>query len=238
MSIIATRIKEQRNICELTQSELAKKIKSSRGAIAKYEGGEREPSFAVLSLLAEALDTTVSYLTGETDNPFKDRQTAKNEVRDVIIDGLTSVYKPESKYEEKKDDPVYWANTHGNIFLGYDQFSAEILDQELDKLNTFVTALNNVEPNKRTLFDVITNSKNNSSQDLSLIHFAFQIGLHYGKILQQLQEKSDQNVSHLRGSSLPIQKDNVFNDIYKHTNKRNAPSDQNDNEQKPPTTSK
>ncbi|ETJ00524.1 MAG: Cro/CI family transcriptional regulator [Leuconostoc sp. DORA_2] len=71
MSVTATRLKELRTQKKLTQSELAETIKSSRGTIAKYERDERVPSFAVLSIIAEALDTTVDYLQGKTDNAFK-----------------------------------------------------------------------------------------------------------------------------------------------------------------------
>lgn len=71
MSVTATRLKELRTQKKLTQSELAETIKSSRGTIAKYERDERVPSFAVLSIIADALDTTVDYLQGKTDNAFK-----------------------------------------------------------------------------------------------------------------------------------------------------------------------
>ena len=71
MSATAERIKELRTQKKLTQSELAEIIKSSRGTIAKYERDERVPSFAVLSLIADALDTTVDYLQGKTDNALK-----------------------------------------------------------------------------------------------------------------------------------------------------------------------
>ena len=71
MSVTATRLKELRTQKKLTQSELAETIKSSRGTIAKYERDERVPSFAVLSIIADALDTTVDYLQGKTDNAIK-----------------------------------------------------------------------------------------------------------------------------------------------------------------------
>lgn len=71
MSATAERIKELRTQKKLTQSELSEIIKSSRGTIAKYERDERTPSFAMLSLIADALDTTVDYLQGKTDNALK-----------------------------------------------------------------------------------------------------------------------------------------------------------------------
>ena len=71
MSITANRIKELRTQKKLTQQGLADIINSSRGTVAKYEGDERNPSYAMLSLISEALDTTVEYLQGKTDNALK-----------------------------------------------------------------------------------------------------------------------------------------------------------------------
>lgn len=71
MSITANRIKELRTQKKLTQQGLADIINSSRGTVAKYEGDERNPSYAMLSLIADALDTTVDYLQGKTDSPLK-----------------------------------------------------------------------------------------------------------------------------------------------------------------------
>jgi Predicted transcriptional regulators len=71
MSITAERIKLLRKQKKLTQSELAEKINASRMAIANYETDRNTPSFAMLSLIADALDTTVDYLQGNTDTPTK-----------------------------------------------------------------------------------------------------------------------------------------------------------------------
>ncbi|MGY3743674.1 helix-turn-helix domain-containing protein [Leuconostoc inhae] len=78
MSATAERIKELRTQKKLTQSELSEIIKSSRGTIAKYERDERTPSFAMLSLIADALDTTVDYLQGKTDNALKTAHNASD----------------------------------------------------------------------------------------------------------------------------------------------------------------
>ena len=71
MSITANRIKELRKQKKLTQSELAEKINASRMAIANYETDRNNPSYAMLSLIADALDTTVEYLQGKTNNALK-----------------------------------------------------------------------------------------------------------------------------------------------------------------------
>jgi len=78
MSITAERIKSLRKQKKLTQSELAEIINASRMAIANYETDRNTPSFAMLSLIADALNTTVDYLQGKTDNVFKHADNASN----------------------------------------------------------------------------------------------------------------------------------------------------------------
>lgn len=71
MSVTAERIKEQRKLKKLTQTELAELVNSSRSSIAQIETDKYNVSFAMLSLIADALDTTVEYLQGKTDSPTK-----------------------------------------------------------------------------------------------------------------------------------------------------------------------
>ena len=71
MSVTAERIKEQRKLKKLTQTELAELVNSSRSSIAQIETDKYNVSYAMLSLIADALDTTVDYLQGKTDNPTK-----------------------------------------------------------------------------------------------------------------------------------------------------------------------
>lgn len=71
MSVTADRIKELRKQKKLTQQGLANKIEASRDTITKYENARSTPTLAMLSLIADALDTTVAYLQGKTDNALK-----------------------------------------------------------------------------------------------------------------------------------------------------------------------
>ncbi|WP_349550808.1 helix-turn-helix domain-containing protein [Leuconostoc pseudomesenteroides] len=71
MSVTANRIKELRTQKKLTQIELAETINTSRVTISRIENETRQPSYAMLSLIADALDTTVDYLQGKTDNALK-----------------------------------------------------------------------------------------------------------------------------------------------------------------------
>ncbi|GDZ86352.1 helix-turn-helix domain-containing protein [Leuconostoc citreum] len=79
MSVTANRIKELRTQKKLTQSELAEIINTSRVTISRIESEARQPSFAMLSLIANALDTTMDYLQGKTDNVLKTSQTSSDD---------------------------------------------------------------------------------------------------------------------------------------------------------------
>lgn len=60
------RIKELRNILNLTQQEFADKIGTGRGNIAGYETGKRCPSEAVISLICEKFHVNEEWFrTGE-----------------------------------------------------------------------------------------------------------------------------------------------------------------------------
>ena len=71
MSVTSERMKEQSKIKKLTQTSLAELVNSSRPSIAQIETDKYTPSYAMLSLIADALDTTVEYLQGKTDSPLK-----------------------------------------------------------------------------------------------------------------------------------------------------------------------
>lgn len=78
MSVTADRIKELRKQKQLTQQGLADKIEASRDTITKYENGRRIPTLAMISLIADVLDTTVDYLQGKTDNALKTSHNGSN----------------------------------------------------------------------------------------------------------------------------------------------------------------
>lgn len=74
MSITTERITKLRKRKSLTQQDLADNINTSRVTITRIENGARNPSYAMLSLIADALDTTVEYLYGYTDDAYKTSQ--------------------------------------------------------------------------------------------------------------------------------------------------------------------
>ena len=68
MNIFCERLKELRIEKQLSQKELAEKISTGQSSISAWERGEREPLAHQLIDLAFALDCSVDYLLGISDN--------------------------------------------------------------------------------------------------------------------------------------------------------------------------
>jgi len=66
MTSFGKKLRECREDKKLSQSELAKQIDSYHSIIGKYERDEVKPTIDVVKRLANALETTVGYLAGET----------------------------------------------------------------------------------------------------------------------------------------------------------------------------
>ena len=63
------RLAEQRKALGITKQEAAKRMQISQPAYLRYESGERTPSIQTLQIMADALGTSVSYLTNESNDP-------------------------------------------------------------------------------------------------------------------------------------------------------------------------
>lgn len=70
------RIKKLREEFNMTQQDLANKLKSSKSVIGLYENETRKPSMEVLIRLSEIFGCSIDYLLGKTDvrNYDKDEQ--------------------------------------------------------------------------------------------------------------------------------------------------------------------
>lgn len=67
--VFAKRLKESREMRELTQVQLAEKARVPSGTISHFENGVRKPSFDNLVKLAEALAVSTDYLLGREADP-------------------------------------------------------------------------------------------------------------------------------------------------------------------------
>lgn len=66
--ILSKRIKELRQEKNLTQRQLAEKANTTATSISAYEKGQKNPSIEVLCNIANALETSVDWLCGNTES--------------------------------------------------------------------------------------------------------------------------------------------------------------------------
>lgn len=74
-----TRLINCREKLGITKQEAARRMQMSQPAYIRYESGERTPSIHVIYVMANVLGTSISYLTGQTDNPNPDSYLIKSE---------------------------------------------------------------------------------------------------------------------------------------------------------------
>jgi len=72
----AIRLKNLREIDNLTQEQLAEKIGVSTSTIGLYETGARNPSRGSLTKLSTLFDVSMDYLMGKTDTTFESKPSA------------------------------------------------------------------------------------------------------------------------------------------------------------------
>ncbi|OIJ22034.1 transcriptional regulator [Anaerobacillus alkalidiazotrophicus] len=65
--MLSQRLREARKRKKLTQEDLAKKLKTTKGTVSNYENGYSTPSNELLKDLADILDVTTDYLLGRTN---------------------------------------------------------------------------------------------------------------------------------------------------------------------------
>ena len=77
--LFSERMKRLRRGRGFNQNELAKKLEVSVDTVRRWEWGDRFPDVKELCLMAKVLNTTVSYLTGETDDEFPNQKVGNEE---------------------------------------------------------------------------------------------------------------------------------------------------------------
>ena len=78
------KIRLLRNKTKMSQEELAESLSVQRNTVWRWENKKANPSKDMLSKLAAALNTTVSYLTGETDVPDRGASAAGEQHIQII----------------------------------------------------------------------------------------------------------------------------------------------------------
>jgi transcriptional regulator with XRE-family HTH domain len=76
-ALFGRRLAELRNHKGMSQYELADRLQLSRGQIANYEQGTREPDFQTLIRLADFFEVSLDYMLNRTDTPNSLRLTGE-----------------------------------------------------------------------------------------------------------------------------------------------------------------
>ena len=71
-TLIPERLKSARERLNLSKAEAARRIGLTAASYVRYEAGDRSPSPQVLTSIAEKLNTSVAYLSGNTDDISSD----------------------------------------------------------------------------------------------------------------------------------------------------------------------
>ena len=103
-----------RNARKLTQTELAKRIGISNGAISAYELGTRMPSYEILIKLAQVFKVSTDNLLG-----FSNRYVI--DVSKLSVDQRTAVQQIVSQFEQVDGTILHYLNNdslHDNIMAG------------------------------------------------------------------------------------------------------------------------
>ena len=69
ISLNTHRLKECREKLGISKMEAAKRMQLSQPAYLRYESGLRIPSLQTLAIIANVLNTSVEYLTDQSDDP-------------------------------------------------------------------------------------------------------------------------------------------------------------------------
>lgn len=87
MRPFAEKVRDAREKCGFSQTELAEKIGISKRSVIAYESGEKEPRHSTLMKLAKALGVSTKFLSdAECENPAEDIE------RDYYLDEAQSMY--------------------------------------------------------------------------------------------------------------------------------------------------
>lgn len=87
------RLKALRQSYNLTQTELANKIKLSKANVSKYESDSIEPNLETLKLIAELFNVSVDHLLGQEDKKEKPAENDELENKNVKFIGRDGTVK-------------------------------------------------------------------------------------------------------------------------------------------------
>lgn len=87
--MLGERIAELRKRKKLSQYDLAERLGFSRGKLANYEQGSRQPDFETLKHIADFFEVSIDYLLDRTDDPTPDNTNIKPSTAFHDFDNIT-----------------------------------------------------------------------------------------------------------------------------------------------------
>jgi transcriptional regulator with XRE-family HTH domain len=85
--VFGKRLSQLRKSHKLSQYDLADRLSFSRGQIANYEQGQRQPDYETLQKLADFFDVSTDYLLGRTNDPSSSSEVDElDEIKKIIND--------------------------------------------------------------------------------------------------------------------------------------------------------
>ena len=182
---ISERIKYKRKSAGLTQAELGKKVGVSDVTILRWERGERTPNSSILPNLAEALNTSVEYLMGLTDDtppeqplrqllenlskslPIKENNQEKVKITDPLF-GTQWEYDPNKPQEL---DMSYWGSVLDNMRrLAKSEAKHSDVALIIAMLKNGIEELINSKGNKNQSTAVVMNNLNGDNMNVNVNH--------------------------------------------------------------------
>lgn len=101
---LGNRIKKLRRGANMTQLELARRLKVTPALISAYESGERNPSLKILTRMADIFKVTSDYLLGISSSPLCSMDSLSHEETlavQAFIKYITQISHEETESTEK-----------------------------------------------------------------------------------------------------------------------------------------
>ena len=90
-TLIPERLKSTREHLNLSKAEAARQIGLTAASYVRFEAGDRSPSQQVLTSIAEKLNTSVAYLTGNTDDISSDVISINKNNDPILFELVTDI---------------------------------------------------------------------------------------------------------------------------------------------------
>ena len=110
------KIKELRELKNISQETLAMKIKTHQRNIGRWENGENEPSYTQLISIADFFDVSMDYLVGRTEERqtyFSFKKTKTQILEEKLLKYFN--YLEDDEKEKIINDCQYFYNKHTKI---------------------------------------------------------------------------------------------------------------------------